>query len=85
MNSQCKKHLQKALKNNPLCCVLITCEGPSENGEMEVKMTHHGDATLVSFLLQGAQSVIDAEEEEQSSEEESEEEDQSIDSIYLVK
>lgn len=67
MNSRCRSHLQNALKNNPVCCLLITCQGPSENGEMLVEMTHHGDTTLISYLLQGAQSVIDEQEADESS------------------
>ena len=69
MNSRCKKHLQEALKNNPSCCLFITCQEPSENGEMQVQMTHHGDPTLLSYILQGAQSIIDNEEAEEREEE----------------
>ena len=65
MNNHCREHLEETLKGSPPCCILITCRGPSENGEMQVRMTRHGDTTLISYLLQGAQSLIDAEESEE--------------------
>jgi hypothetical protein len=67
MNSRCRKHLEDALKNAPSCYVLITCKEPSQEGEMEVHMTYEGDVTLASYLLQGAQSIIDRDEAEQVS------------------
>jgi hypothetical protein len=65
MNSRGRKHIQKVLDKNPPCYVLITCEEPSEDGQMQVEMTYEGDAVLASYLLQGAQNVIDQEEEQQ--------------------
>lgn len=50
----------------PLCSVLITCGEPSEDGQMDVKMTYEGDATLASYLLQGAQSMMDEQEDPDS-------------------
>lgn len=63
MRKKSHKHLQEALDKNPFCYVLITCGQPSEDGQMRVEMTYQGDATLVAYLLQGAQSFIDQEEE----------------------
>lgn len=54
--------LQKALDKNLSCYVLITCSPPTEEGQMQVEMTYEGDANLVSYLIQGAQSYIDQEE-----------------------
>lgn len=64
MNSRSRKHLQEALDKNPSCYVLITCGDPTEDGQMQVKMTYQGDAMLASYLLQGAQLYIDQEEDE---------------------
>lgn len=64
MNKEGREHLRKALDKNLSCYVLITCEEPSENGEMPIEMTYQGEETLVSYLLQGAQLHIDQEEEE---------------------
>lgn len=66
MNNRCRQHLQEALDKNPSCYVLITCGEPSPNGEMQVEMTYQGDATLASYLIQGAQTFIDHEEELES-------------------
>ncbi len=64
MDKRGREHLRKALDKNISCYVLITCEEPSEDGEMPVKMTYHGEETLVSYLLQGALLHIDQEEDE---------------------
>lgn len=64
MNKRGRDHLRKALDKNLSCYVLITCEEPSEDGEMPVEMTYHGEETLVSYLLQGAQLHIDQDEDE---------------------
>jgi len=61
MNKKSRQHLQQALDKNPSCYVLITCGEPTEDGQMQVEMTYQGDATLASYLLQGAQSYIDDE------------------------
>lgn len=63
MDKRSRKHLQDVLDTDPSCYVLITCGQPSENGQMQVEMTYQGDATLASYLIQGAQLFIDQEEE----------------------
>lgn len=55
--------VENLLSENLSCYVLITCEEPTETGEMPVKMTYQGDEALVSYLLQGAQSHMDQVEE----------------------
>ena len=65
MNKRGREHLRKALDKNLSCYVLITCEQPSEDGQMPVEMTYHGEESLVSYLLQGAQLHIDHEDEEE--------------------
>jgi hypothetical protein len=65
MDKRGREHLRKALHKNISCYVLITCEGPSEKGEMPVEMTYQGEETLISYLLQGAQLHIDQDEEDE--------------------
>lgn len=57
--------LQKKLAKEHACYILITCDHPAENGSMPVNMTYQGDADMVSYLLQGAQSMIDEQYEEE--------------------
>ena len=62
MNSSDQKLIKKTLAKNHACYVLITCDEPSDDGEMQVEMTYEGDATVAAYLLQGAQSYIDEQE-----------------------
>lgn len=66
MNKRSRTHLQEALNKNQSCYVLITCDQPSENGEMQVKMTYQGDTALAAYLIQGAQYFIDQEEQQEA-------------------
>jgi len=59
MKSNKQKQLHDTLSKNHACYVLITCDGPIDDGNMQVQMTYEGDASLVAYLLQGAQSFID--------------------------
>jgi len=53
-------HLVKqTLGNAHACYILITCDSPSDGGEMQVQMSYEGDEDLAGFLLQGAQSHFD--------------------------
>lgn len=63
MNREDQKHIKQALAKNHACYVLITCDEPTENGEMQVQMCYEGDAALASYLLQGAQTIIDERED----------------------
>lgn len=58
------KRNKKSQDKDHACYVLITCGRPSEDGNMQVEMTYEGDATLASYLLQGAQSIIDDEQDD---------------------
>lgn len=58
-----EKRLKDSLAKKHVCYVLITCDAPSDGGEMEVEMTYEGDATLAAYLLQGAQTFIDEQED----------------------
>lgn len=65
MDKRSREDLLKAIDKNLACYVLITCEQPSNAGEMPIEMTYHGDASLVSYLLQNAQLHLDQNEEEE--------------------
>ena len=67
MKKNVHKNIKDTLAKNHACYVLITCEKPNAEGKMEVEMTYEGDASLASYLLQGAQSVIDEKVEEEIS------------------
>ncbi len=45
------------------CYVLVSCEKPSKNGNINVKMSYKGDLLLASYLIQGAQNFIEEEVE----------------------
>jgi hypothetical protein len=64
MNRNVHKDVGKKLAKESICYVLITCEKPTADGNMQVEMTYEGDAALASYLLQGAQQAIDDEESE---------------------
>lgn len=51
--------LKEALSKKRACYVLITCNEPSHNGEMEVEMSYEGDIALASYLLDAAKNIID--------------------------
>lgn len=59
-----QKHLRDTLAKNHACYVLITCDEPTDDGNMQVEMTYEGDAALAAYLLQGAQSIIDESDDE---------------------
>lgn len=63
MNQDQEKQLKETLAKNHACYVLITCDEPTEDGEMQVEMTYEGDATVAAYLIQGAQSFIDEDTE----------------------
>ena len=52
-------NLKKVLQKDNACYILITCGKPSKDGNMQVEMSYEGDAFLASYLIEGAQSVID--------------------------
>jgi hypothetical protein len=51
--------IKNRLAKNHLCYVLLTCDKTTENGQMEVDMSYEGDPLLASYLLNGAQAIID--------------------------
>lgn len=59
MKRRVEKCLKDELAKKHACYVLITCDPPSRDGKMEVKMSYEGDATLAAYILHGAQLHID--------------------------
>lgn len=55
MKRHAKKCLKEELAKKHACYVLITCDEPSSDGQMQVKMSYEGDATLAAYMLHGAQ------------------------------
>lgn len=58
-----EQRIKETLAKNHDCYVLITCDGPTEQGQMQIEMTYEGDATVASYMLQGAQSYMNEQEE----------------------
>lgn len=48
-------------KKHP-CFVLITCDPPTETGNMNVEMSFEGDPALAALMLRGAQSYLEESE-----------------------
>jgi hypothetical protein len=57
-----QERIKKTLAKNHACYVLITCDKPKADGQMEVEMSYEGDAALASYLLQGAKTILDESE-----------------------
>lgn len=54
--------VQRTLGQKHACYILITCDHPSLDGEMQVEMTYRGDTDLASYLIDGARYHLDQEE-----------------------
>lgn len=64
MKGSMDKDVQRILKRDHACYVLITCSAPSDDGRMEVEMHYEGDPALASYLLHSAQDFIDVSEDD---------------------
>ena len=51
--------VKRFLDENNAGYILLTCSEPSENGNMNVEMSFEGDDTLVAYLADSAQSILD--------------------------
>jgi len=51
--------IKQELGNKHACYVLITCNSPTKEGQMDVEMTYEGDETLASFLVDNASQIFD--------------------------
>jgi hypothetical protein len=54
--------VERLIGKKHACYILITCDHPSPDGEMQVEMTYRGDAVLASYLIDGARHHLDQEE-----------------------
>lgn len=65
-NGDPHEEFEKAFSKRHAGYVLITCEPPSDSGEMNIAMTYGGSISLATMLIDGAQSYLvdepDAEE-----------------------
>lgn len=59
MQNKIDKDIKDKLARNHACYVLITCDAPTVDGSMHVEMTYEGDPALASYLLHGAQHILD--------------------------
>lgn len=64
MKRNVDKDIRESLAKKHACYVLITCDVPADDGNMQVEMSYEGDATLAAYLLQGAQTFIEDQAEE---------------------
>jgi hypothetical protein len=59
MSSNDNNRITDQLAKKYACYVLITCDSPKDDGKMNVNMSYGGDPMLASYLIQGAQTIID--------------------------
>ena len=55
------KAFEEAYSDRHAGYVLITCEQPSDSGEMKVAMTYGGGRDLADMLIDGAQTILEDE------------------------
>jgi hypothetical protein len=63
MRRDVEKRIKDTLAKNHACYILITCDEPTEDGQMQINLTYEGPATIASYMLQDAQSYINEQEE----------------------
>ena len=63
MKDHVDEELTDKLTEDYACYVLITCDHPLQDGQMNVKMSYEGDPTLAAYLLQGAQTFLEEQDE----------------------
>lgn len=62
MTHDTEENIKKTLAKNHACYVLITCDEPTIDGEMNVKLSYEGPSDLASYLLHGAQTIMEESE-----------------------
>lgn len=67
MTRSVHKTVAEQRSKKTVCYVLITCQQPTDDGDMQVEMSYEGDAALASYLLHGAQMAIDEQDIEEGS------------------
>ena len=51
--------VRKSVPKDHACYVLITCDPPTEEGLMNIRLSYEGHAALASYMLEGAQRMIE--------------------------
>ena len=51
--------LKKALSDEQLSYVLITCSKPRADGKMDVEMDYEGDPDLIAYLVKNAEEHLE--------------------------
>ncbi len=54
------RRMKKRLREQHACYVLITCQEPSSDGEMQVEMSYEGDEALAAYLVESASAAFAA-------------------------
>ena len=63
MKNKIDKEIKEQLAKDRACYILITCDQPTQDGNMNVEMNYDGDPMLAGLLLQKAQEIIDIQQE----------------------
>lgn len=63
VNQALPQDVTDALSQQYACYVLITCEEPGADGQMQVQLSYEGDEALASLLIDGAQSIMEGQQE----------------------
>lgn len=59
MKKSIHEEIREKIGDNTACYVLITCDQPSNSGDMNVELSYDGDPVLAEFLIHGAQNYFD--------------------------
>ncbi|SCA59103.1 Uncharacterized protein AB751O23_DG_00020 [Chlamydiales bacterium SCGC AB-751-O23] len=62
MKEEIMENLKGLSLKNKACYIVISCEQPQQNGNLEVQMNYEGDETLASYLLESAQNYLEQEQ-----------------------
>jgi hypothetical protein len=69
VKNEIERSIRQKLEKQHVCYVLITCDAPTPDGEMKVSMSYKGDLVLASYLIQGAQNLVDEHFEQEQDQE----------------
>lgn len=58
MKTSVHDEIKAKLGKDVACYVLITCNEPNRDGEMNVELTYEGDPLLAEYLVKGAQNYF---------------------------
>lgn len=66
MKGNIDEDIRAKLASKHACFVLVTCDPPSKDGNMNVQLSFEGDPALASLMVQGAQSYLEEHEIERN-------------------